>query len=537
MADHKIGESVPKSCTGNDETTKEERDKLKSISAPSEPAQEPQNNLKVDTVPRSQYEGVLDRLGTLERRMQKVAKSIDWDSDDDDQYSDSVPGPWIGAAMLHDIRFMIRTARSNRKAWKEQMTANAAAEQISKDEKKIRDNILGGQSQNAVQMVFDGTKARPTYLDWISFRVEIEADSVPLLEPISVLMEEPNVFRKSNHEKAIDISQYTDNDRVPQDPTSRYFPERIRINSWLLIDALNEAVKEETEHFVGTQLNGTIFLRPFKFLVHYEPQLRAYSEELRGRIHAYTEANPSVLSRVDRSRQKEDRETTAENPSVDLSSSRESSEGDIVAESNRMNDDADSQIWGQSENGSDSKGGILEDSTTLLHLECLLEFYDTIIKPRTDAVESSDDHQISFDDLWNLFKPGDIVLEQGEKQAYRLIQVITPQHSAISPWHRWLSSQGNFADLVDESENDPLRLECVFLDFDGVQFGPVSKSFKIPRYEGRKPIKSFPVYGLRFSTNTDIRQQLVARGMVLLDVATYKSVLHRSSIGLQRGNR
>lgn len=531
MADHKIEESVPEESTANDGSVKEARDNSKSGTASSQTSQEHQKSLTPDTVPRSQYEAVIERLGVLERRMQTVDKSIDWNSEDDDDdqgpESQAIRGPWLDMIMLKDIRFLIKSARSQRKTWKERRKQSAIDSQRQNDAIKLQEKLVGGgESQNAAQIFLGGSKAKPTYLDWASFRKMAEEDSRPLLEPIDVLIEEPNVFQNSAHEKEIDIQQETESDRASRDSISKNFPERISIRSWLLSKALNEA----TGAAVGWTSDGIIFLRPFKFLVHSEPKLRAVSKRLRESINTQAKAGSPTFSPEARlPRQEGDGEETAGKTAIDLPSPGQSLESEVVAQSNQRHEDGGSQDDDQSDNESDNESdkdrGIIHNSATLLHLECLLEFYDTNIQPRLDALASNDDHKITFNDLWNLFRPGDIVLEQGEKQAYRLIQVITPQHRATSPWARWLDREDS-SGSEDESDDDPLRLECVFLDFDGVQFGPVSKSFRIPRYKGRKHVKSLPVFGLRFSTNPYIRQQLIARGRVLLDVATYRAMYY-----------
>lgn len=529
MDDHETEESMPDGRTWSNDSDKEERDFFESRPAPSETTKEPQDDLTPETVPRSQYKSVLDRLGTLERRMQKVDKSIDWSSDDtddsDDDSDDDQPpgaggirGPWIGGTMLRDIRFIIRSARNSRKNWKEQTKQRNIALQRDRDAMELREKLIGGgESLNAAQLLFRGSKARPTYLDWTSFRKAQTLEPNRLLQPIDVLIEEPNVFQNSAYEKEIDIQLEADSEHTSRDSISKYFPERIRIHSWLLRQVLNDV----SEEYVGWQADGLMLLRPFKCLVHYEPNLRAVSERLRKSINAKAEANPLIsIPSANSSRQGEDQEKSAEEHTTELPSSGEPLGPEVVTEGNKKDDESGRQ----SDSKGDNQKAILEDSATLLHLDCLLDFYDTNIQPRLDAIANNDDLKISFDDLWNLFRPGDIVLEQGEKQAYRLIQVMTPQHRATPPWARWV--QDDSSDSDDESDDNPLQLECVFLDFDGVQFGPVSKSFKIPRYEGRKSIRSFPVYGLRFSTNPDTRQQLVARGRVLLDVATYRSMYY-----------
>lgn len=491
-------------------------------------AQEPQNDLASDTVPRRDYDQLLDRLGNLEARVKKIDNSIDWENDDDDVFRGSGEGPWIEDSMLKDILFMIRSAENQRRDWKKRAQQGKIMMGRNKDAKRVADELfIGGQSQNAAQILFGGSKARPNYLAWDSFRKDVDIKAKSFLEPLDVLMEEPDIFPVSGYAKTIDTHQGSGVGNGSRDLKSRYFPERIRIHSWRLVAALKIGAERSV---LLWDFNGVIFLRPFKALVHYEPQFRATRQSLWEKISSQVKADPSILSFAESlSPQDEESATIPGKEHVGSASLGVSRESEVVPERNQKHDDSDSRSDDEADCESNSDPStIIRNSATLLQLDCLLEFFDDNIQPRLDDIASNDDHQSTFDDLWLLFKPGDIVLEQGEKQAYRLIQVTTPEHKATSPWARWVRNNRSSADAENESDGDPFRLDCVFLDFDGIQFGPVSKSFRIPRYNGKKSVKSLPVYSVRFSTTSDIRQQLIARGRVLLDVAspTYRSMYY-----------
>lgn len=69
-------------------------------------------------------------------------------------------------------------------------------------------------------------------------------------------------------------------------------------------------------------------------------------------------------------------------------------------------------------------------------------------------------------------------------------------------------------------------LHCVYIDFDGKQFGPVSKKFKIPQFGELKDIRSLPVYPFRHAKNKHLQEDLIKRGKMLLDVAKFKPMYY-----------
>lgn len=58
----------------------------------------------------------------------------------------------------------------------------------------------------------------------------------------------------------------------------------------------------------------------------------------------------------------------------------------------------------------------------LIHLRALMAFFDDWIKPKINYINNQCE-QIWFNELWHLFKPGDEVLDQQEKQAYCIVCV------------------------------------------------------------------------------------------------------------------
>ncbi|ETS05553.1 P-loop containing nucleoside triphosphate hydrolase protein, partial [Trichoderma reesei RUT C-30] len=162
--------------------------------------------------------------------------------------------------------------------------------------------------------------------------------------------------------------------------------------------------------------------------------------------------------------------------------------------------------------------------TAYQHLGCLIDFMDNTIQAKMDYLSGTQPRTISFNHLWYLFKPGDDVVGQGRRQAYRVISITSTGHKVTPPWRNWKR---------DESEPAAsITLFCVYIDFDGKQLGPVSKSFVISKFDGEKAITALEVYPIRFAeddysvTKDDpkagFQQELIDRGKMFIDVASVK---------------
>ncbi|KAF3054783.1 hypothetical protein GL218_07412 [Daldinia childiae] len=452
-----------------------------------------------ETVPLEQYNMLVDKLESIEKRISEMDQGIlpRYLGKDENKFDQEE---------VNDLQYFLDYMRS-RAALRLQQREEIGpipveAVPLKNDPSATtekEDGIL------ATQLILNGSKVKPSYLSWVEFKKFQRDGRKQLLEPIHVLIGEPELDPVTNfnvkkekkqvaigHQTPVVVGNMKDSARSGRKP----LPERIRITPESLLTSLNQYF----DTYMPVMLSGVIFLRPFKSLVCYEPKLREHSSTLRERI----------VARV----QEERRLDSPTETLTDQGSSSESAADKVRSEALGPNE----SIGVTDTDGSNDELHL--ESIRLLHLECLLDFFDTDIRPKLDYIAGDECQKILFDDLWHLFKPGTVVLEQGEKQAYRLIRVVTPTHMAIPTWARWLRKS------EEESSEQPLKLECVYIDFDGKQFGPVSKTFKISRYEEEKPIKSLPVYPLRFSADQGIRDRLIDRSKMLLHVATYKPMYY-----------
>lgn len=164
------------------------------------------------------------------------------------------------------------------------------------------------------------------------------------------------------------------------------------------------------------------------------------------------------------------------------------------------------------------------------NIRCLLRFIDIVIKPRQEHINSPLCRTVTFGDIWLLFNPGEAVIDQKGKQAYRVVNVTSTRHRVKNP------NEKNFSAWNDESkaqfEDNPVFIHCVSVDFDGVSIGPVRQSFTVSRFDGQKDVDALPVYPLRFSRIPGLRQRLIERGRKFIEVAGMKH-MHYTGLALE----
>ena len=165
-------------------------------------------------------------------------------------------------------------------------------------------------------------------------------------------------------------------------------------------------------------------------------------------------------------------------------------------------------------------------------LRCIVEFMDNDMKDIYSVQKEIDNGTkttICFDYLWQLFKPGDIVIQVREqKRAYTVLHV-TGGRALQKSAQRFLGRDRNHthqevlekeAYLTKYPKSTPFVLDCFYLDFDGSSFGPMPQKFMIKEYDGEKPIKSLEVFPVKFDDcPKEAENALIERGKRFVKLA------------------
>ncbi|KAK4449012.1 hypothetical protein QBC34DRAFT_406516 [Podospora aff. communis PSN243] len=170
-------------------------------------------------------------------------------------------------------------------------------------------------------------------------------------------------------------------------------------------------------------------------------------------------------------------------------------------------------------------------SPSLEELRCYLDMAERRVIPnytRIREANSSGRPGILFDDLWCLFRPGDLIFipgktiidaAKGAVESKRRGPGPPADQTLLSadceaPWHqriwRVLYTQPPSPERslpvirpADElnTPSDDFNIFCYYLDHDGDSYGAVVKQFTIRKYHGKKHIRGLDVYPLCFAQN------------------------------------
>ena len=309
--------------------------------------------------------------------------------------------------------------------------------------------------------------------------------------------------------------------------TRKQMPERIRINSQPVLAILADISSEKWSS------EPKVMLRPYKFLV-------AYEEEIRQRLE--------VLRKLWSHRPKPEDVTV-------------SASAITTYEPETLDDDPglyESGFYqGQSSDTSSSLGHErraqrrLDLTTTydaFQDLTCLIGFMDEDLFPVVSRyVPSSTYPKIYFLDLWYLYQPGDwVVLDErrgrrfspdagpederqpsqprnlGERAAtiWRVLETAGGRPK-LSPPHK---SEQNRSPL---NEVNPLCVRCYRIDYDGDHFGPIWVDFDFQPWEGEKLIEQLEVVPLRLIKDAkEKRERYINRGKYFKEMTTPRHMIY-----------
>ncbi|RYP92923.1 hypothetical protein DL770_000973 [Monosporascus sp. CRB-9-2] len=111
---------------------------------------------------------------------------------------------------------------------------------------------------------------------------------------------------------------------------------------------------------------------------------------------------------------------------------------------------------------------------------CLIQFMYGDIVTKLAYLDSDACQTVFFSDIWYLFKPGDEVIEQTavKHTGSSALPVLATGFSTLENAMEQGGGQSQSGDTCD--------LNCVYIDYDGKQLGPISRKVRIARFGGEK---------------------------------------------------
>jgi hypothetical protein len=292
---------------------------------------------------------------------------------------------------------------------------------------------------------------------------------------IEVLVGEPEYHRPTKDTKRIDRRQGNNRSLRPESEVRTDsissgrgdeaipIPERIRINSLWILDILSAI----DEHVDAT--GPIVMLRPFKFLVHYENQIRDSIRVLENQLNG-----PETTISPDQSAESLTSETSSK-----------------TCEVSAVFEDIEAR------------------QLSLQHMQCLTEFIDRYIKPTMVRLEDNSDGKIQFRDLWYIFRPGEdiympIRLPRGPVSLDAAMTTPEMFQNRYNMMWRVTGTGGGRPNLsVGQSCNaslkpNPFKVNCYYIDFDGKYFCATIHTFSIMPFKGERDITSLDFFPVRF---------------------------------------
>ena len=291
---------------------------------------------------------------------------------------------------------------------------------------------------------------------------------------------------------------------VPQKSTLNEIPFRLVVNSSYLVSVLSK--------ITGTEITkvSNVMVRPFKYLIAHERKIR---DALRLLEDLSLEKSADGQS-----------ESDGQQPIVKRLNASENE-----TKRREMN-------LKFTPRGRDS-------------LRCLVDFMDNdmadIFSLRQKIADRSLEY-ITYDQLYHLYKPGDVVVADPEapgaaRRAYRVLYVTggrpnldrRKQNPDRDPDSEILKIGVNdvlgAGSLGNAAKMTPVILDCFYVDFDGESYGARPCRFIMPAFQGRRKVNSLTVYPLEFDPmREELEQSLMKRGGAFVSCA---GVTHRQYTG------
>ncbi len=319
-----------------------------------------------------------------------------------------------------------------------------------------------------------------------------------------------------------------------QDPTTSdgqfVQPERIRINSSLLLDALEKITGLAFIRSLDDkrQWDSQVILRPFKLLVTYEQEIRNEVARLE-KIHM-PDDNGNKAKSPETS--KSEGQSPPLQPLTDTlhptaESSSQNHPGDLKDNKN-PNTTIDASIGGKTEDVT-----LLGSKRCLEELRVLIELLDKDLKPTFDLRKQIKDgvaRSIAFQDLWHLFPLGGEILHNdphGHNQINRILDVCGGKPFLCSKREANMETPESTSNGRDLPKFEILSY---YYNSDGRFVGACEELIKIKWYDGNKAITSLPCYPIIYAKKS--RDFFIERGKRLIDLARRTDVVHKRYDGL-----
>jgi hypothetical protein len=266
-------------------------------------------------------------------------------------------------------------------------------------------------------------------------------------------------------------------------PSSDADIQRIRIQSQPILGHLT-ALMNDTEKRSAPRT----FMRPFKALVHFQPKMREILNTLEEKWADFEDVASENSEAV---------ELDVADVEDDVIDVKADGEADGDAEDK---DDTESLLSVDS-NEDEDYDNLMDSPEALRDMRCYVNFIDKEVLPLYNRFDDSTVDRVKFDDLWALFRNGDLIYmpasgETGGRyhEVWRVYRTRSPEPETSYPTSGW----DFFADEQQIDENSKFKISAYYIDHDGNHFGAVRRTFEIESFVGERSIESLEVFPIRY---------------------------------------
>ena len=296
---------------------------------------------------------------------------------------------------------------------------------------------------------------------------------------------------------------------------SRDIPYRLAINSTLLLNLLGECTDMDFPE------DRNVWLRPFKYLVAYEMEIREIFKEAKATLDL------AVIG------------------------SGLSDQADDTGHDDPVSAPSPSPVLGRDKVDANAVEHMPHASTIDVsrakaerdQIGCLIDFMDSDMQDIFEVkhqVSGKTLEELAFEHLWLLYRPGDLVYtfrsleDRATYQAFRILHVTggrpildTSNHTKFSPIrNREIDDESESEErLLDSLRSSPLEMtsfiiDCFSIDFDGSKLGPKSRRFVIPAFTGKRKMDALELRpSFTFAQHESLYQEMVERGRRFTQIA------------------
>ncbi|KAI1492017.1 hypothetical protein F5X96DRAFT_628964 [Biscogniauxia mediterranea] len=270
---------------------------------------------------------------------------------------------------------------------------------------------------------------------------------------------------------------------------------RIRIQSQPVLGHLTSLLNDTEQ-----RSTPRTFMRPFKALVYFQPRMKEILKTLEEKWGDVEDLDESDSIKVS--------ETPEEVEIIEKDSIKEkepgsTSEGEGENEGEGEDDDDDTESLMSVDSNAEDLDGIMDSAEALRDMRCYVDFVDREVMPLYQRYDGTGATKVRFDDLWSLFRPGDLIYmpSAGETagryhELWRVYRTELPEPEAAYP------SSGGWEFFADELQHDNKKAKfnifAYYIDHDGNNFGAVRHTFEIESFVGERLIESLDVFPIRY---------------------------------------